>query len=164
MRTLSILMAGVMALAACGRGAKQDQQQYEVVEEGSASGVTGTIHGPGETVPPITNTNADTTTAFTIDPNALPPRTQQPGTIAGTFPPPSPPPMPPPMTSSPPPPSPRPEPPPPPPTQTEPAPEPEEEPQPQPPPPADTAPPPSEDPEEEEPPVDSTAPPPPPLP
>lgn len=61
-----IVVVGV----ACGRDAvHKSQQQYETVQEGSASGVTSTIQGPGETLPPITGTNSDTTTAFTINPN-----------------------------------------------------------------------------------------------
>ena len=61
-----ILVGGV----ACHRDSttQTHQQQYETVQEGSASGVTSTIQGPGETLPAITGTNADTTTAFTIDP------------------------------------------------------------------------------------------------
>ena len=81
----------VLALiTACSRdGVRANEKDYEVVEEGTATGVTSTIAGPGETLPPITNTNADTTTAFAFDPNAVPPAntTQQPGTIAGTLPP-----------------------------------------------------------------------------
>ena len=78
MNSKSIILAVlVLATAACGgrnsaRNAAQ-QQQYETVQEGSAVGVTSTIHGPGETLPPITDTNADTTTDFALDPNALPP-------------------------------------------------------------------------------------------
>lgn len=86
---------------ACGGddGARRgSQQSYEVVQEGSASGVTSTIQGPGETLPPLTGTNADTTTAFAIDPNAVagaPAPQQTPGTLAGAMPS-----YPPPMTSS----------------------------------------------------------------
>jgi len=59
-------------LVSCGgNAAKRKQHEYEVVEEGSASGVTATIQGPGETLPPITGTNADTTTAFVLDTNAV---------------------------------------------------------------------------------------------
>lgn len=62
-------VALAILLTACGRdAAHRDQEQYEVIQEGSASGVTSRIQGPGETLPPITGTNADTTTAFTIDP------------------------------------------------------------------------------------------------
>jgi hypothetical protein len=69
----------VVLSTACGRSALQrDQKQYETVEEGSASGVTSTIQGPGETLPPITDTNADGTSAFTLDPNA--------GTAAPSYP------------------------------------------------------------------------------
>ncbi|HEX2123696.1 MAG TPA: hypothetical protein VHL59_18850 [Thermoanaerobaculia bacterium] len=171
MKTKLVILLIVVAATACSRsGVRRDQQNYEVVQEGQASGVTSTIHGPGETLPPITGTNADTTTAFTLDPNAVPPAGQQPGTIAGTLPPPSagmPYPSAPPPSSSPapppqqpsrptyvPPPSqpsqpsqPAPQPPPtqtqPPPTQTEPAPAPQPPPtQTEPPPAPDTAPPP----------------------
>jgi hypothetical protein len=92
---------------ACGGdddGARRSQQGYETVQEGSAAGVTSTIQGPGEALPPLTGTNADTTTAFTIDPNAVassaPPAQSAPGTLAGTMPPISTQ-YPPPMTSSP---------------------------------------------------------------
>jgi hypothetical protein len=86
----------VPILAACGgksgaRGAAQ--QSYETVEEGSAAGVTSTIQGPGETLPPITGTNADTTTAFALNPNAVPPPSQ-------ALAPPLSAPLPPPMTSA----------------------------------------------------------------
>ena len=70
------LILGLL-VAACGndRG-RRNAAGYETVQEGSASGVTSTIHGPGEVLPPITDTNADTTSAFTLDPNAVPPPTQ----------------------------------------------------------------------------------------
>ena len=50
---------------------QREQQQYNVVQEGSANGVTGTLAAPGEAVPQttytgMTATNADTTTAFTL--------------------------------------------------------------------------------------------------
>jgi hypothetical protein len=63
------LMYGLLLVAlsvSCGgRDSARSQQQYETVEEGSAAGVTSTIHGPGETLPPITGTNADTTSGRT---------------------------------------------------------------------------------------------------
>jgi hypothetical protein len=65
-------LATVLVSSACSRGdraVRADQAQYETVQEGSASGVTSTIAGPGETLPPITGTNADTTTAFTLNPS-----------------------------------------------------------------------------------------------
>jgi hypothetical protein len=69
-------MVLVLFAGACGgrNGARGTaaQQQYETVEEGSAAGVTSTIHGPGETLPPITGTNADTTTAFALNTGAVP--------------------------------------------------------------------------------------------
>ena len=123
-------------LTACGRNdarSSKNQQEYEVVQEGAASGVTSTIQGPGETVPPITNTNADTTTAFAFNPGTVTSTTPAPGTVAGTLPPPLPPPMisnTRPVPAAPPPPvvaHPRPQPAPPP-TQTEPPPEPAEPP------------------------------------
>lgn len=85
------LVASVVLLGAACRGdggAKASQQQYESVQEGSAAGVTSTIHGPGEIVPPLTGTNADTTTAFTLNQNPVPTTAAPPGSVAGTFPPP----------------------------------------------------------------------------
>src|SRR5712691_9545272 len=79
-------------LAGCHRRAgrlhRKEQQQYEVVQEGQASGVASTINAPGETIPPpMTGTNADTTSNFTI-PQVSTTSTAptQPGTIAGTLP------------------------------------------------------------------------------
>jgi hypothetical protein len=92
---------------ACGGddGARRGNQTaaFETVQEGSAAGVTSTIQGPGEALPPVTGTNADTTTAFSIDPtvaSAVPPPNVAPGsgTLAGTMP--SQPSYPPPMTSA----------------------------------------------------------------
>jgi hypothetical protein len=83
----------VIVLAACGGdgegGKKVAGQQYETVQEGSAAGVTSSIAGPGETLPPITNTNADTTSAFALNPSAAPaaaPAEQQSSAMAGTMP------------------------------------------------------------------------------
>ena len=79
-------------VVACGgdEARRGDQKAFETVQEGSAAGVTSTIAGPGEALPPITGTNADTTTAFSIDPNvasatpgAVAPSS---GTLAGTLP------------------------------------------------------------------------------
>jgi hypothetical protein len=58
----------------CSRSGKvqRSQQQYQTVQEGSASGVTSTINAPGETAPPLTNTNVDTTTNFTLPTNPNP--------------------------------------------------------------------------------------------
>src|ERR1700686_1793555 len=73
-RKIPTLAAFALVVIGCSRSAKVErgQQQYDVVQEGSASGVTSTINGPGETTPPITNTNADTTTNFTIPTNPNP--------------------------------------------------------------------------------------------
>jgi hypothetical protein len=82
-------MVLVLFATACGgrNGARGTaaQQQYETVQEGSAAGVTSTIHGPGETLPPITGTNADTTTDFALNPGAVPP--PQPQATVGGLPP-----------------------------------------------------------------------------
>lgn len=85
-------IVAVVFAAACGsdgeRSGKGAGRNYEMVQEGSASGVTSTIAGPGETLPPITGTNADTTSAFTIDPNVAPGSvTQQPTAMGATLPP-----------------------------------------------------------------------------
>lgn len=94
-RTIGIVFAAA-ALAACrGNGAlNRRSQQYNVVQEGSASGVTSTINGPGETPPPVnptpitgTDAAADTTTNFTL-PTPQAGKAQQPGNLAGTLPPP----------------------------------------------------------------------------
>ena len=55
---LAMVVAAV--LTGCGGkgGVQQKQHEYEVVQEGSASGVTSTIQGPGETVPPVTATGS----------------------------------------------------------------------------------------------------------
>ena len=59
---LFLSMSALLLAAACGGNdgvARADQQNYEIVQEGSANGVTSTIQGPGETLPPLTGTNAD---------------------------------------------------------------------------------------------------------
>lgn len=71
MRKAAPLLCLLLAIACGGDSVtKRDQKDYDVVEEGAANGVTSTISGPGEVLPPATNTNADTTTAFTLDPTA----------------------------------------------------------------------------------------------
>lgn len=70
----SIVLIVAFAVVAC-RGqnqAKRSTPNYEVVSEGSASGVTSTINGPGEKPAPVTDTNADTTTNFTLPNNPNP--------------------------------------------------------------------------------------------
>lgn len=80
-RKIPSLAAIALLVFGCGRSGKmqRDQKQYDVVPEGSASGVTSTINGPGETPAPLTDTNADTTTNFTLTTNPNPP-----GDTAGT--------------------------------------------------------------------------------
>jgi hypothetical protein len=87
MKSKFAVLLVVVSLVACrnDKNLKRGQQNYDVVQEGSASGVTSTISGPGETPPPattapLTGTNADTTTNFTL------PATQT-DTIAGSMPP-----------------------------------------------------------------------------
>ena len=63
------LAAGLVVLAGCGaddyEGGKGPGREYEVVAEGSAAGTDPALTSG---VPPLTNTNADTTTAFTMVP------------------------------------------------------------------------------------------------
>jgi hypothetical protein len=71
---IATLACTAILVFACSRSGKvqRNQQQYETVQEGSASGVTSTINAPGETTPPLTNTNVDTTTNFTLPNNPNP--------------------------------------------------------------------------------------------
>jgi len=92
-KTLIYLASATVLCAACHRGSgslpRKDQQQYDVVQEGQASGVTSTINAPGEITPPVsmTGTNADTTSNFTLpEVSSTATTTQPPGTIAGTLP------------------------------------------------------------------------------
>lgn len=70
--TLAALAA--IGLAACGgddvKGGAGAGREYEVVAEGSASGVDPSL---ASGVPPLTNTNADTTTAFSSVPGSADP-------------------------------------------------------------------------------------------
>ncbi|MHB0969153.1 MAG: hypothetical protein ACYC7A_00960 [Thermoanaerobaculia bacterium] len=81
----SVLFVTAIFLAslslACGAGDRLDAktEEYQVVTEGSANGVTDAV-GPAPSTPPMTGTSADTTTAFTViapnagtDPGAIPP-------------------------------------------------------------------------------------------
>jgi hypothetical protein len=93
---LAFFVVMVLALFACR--SRDDRlarraQDFEVVEEGSVAGVTSTISPPGEgpapllPPPPITDTNFDTTTSFTIiDPVTGSIGTAPPGTLADTLP------------------------------------------------------------------------------
>lgn len=84
-----LIFVGLWGVACGGDdGARRgNQAAYETVQEGSAAGVTSTIQGPGEALPPITGTNADTTTAFSLDPNvASAAPAPAGGTLAGTLP------------------------------------------------------------------------------
>lgn len=86
----------LLATAACGSREETLARQvegYEVIDEGSASGVTSTLNAPGETVPvvtetPLTGTSVDTTTAFTtLDPVLGVPTETTTDTLASTLPP-----------------------------------------------------------------------------
>lgn len=89
-----VLIAAVITLAGCGDKFRREKQiDTDVVSESSTSGVTSTILAPGEAPPPLagtaplTGTNADTTTAFTILDSGVPPSsTVDPGSLAGTLP------------------------------------------------------------------------------
>ncbi|MGZ8868799.1 MAG: hypothetical protein ACXW2P_10680, partial [Thermoanaerobaculia bacterium] len=81
-------VAAVLATACGGDRTelRRDQQEYDVVQEGAGGAVTSTLHAPGETaLPPLTGTNADTTSAFTLPITSDPTQSGPPGTIAGTF-------------------------------------------------------------------------------
>jgi len=82
--------AAVVILAACSRSSdkvQRGQQQYQVVQEGSASGVTSTITNPGDTPVPVTNTNVDTTGNLTLqNPNPMGNGGAAPVTVSGTLP------------------------------------------------------------------------------
>src|SRR5436309_14016611 len=89
-KTLMILLA--ISVAACGgrsRTMQRTQQQYDVVQEGQASGATSTINAPGEARPPTaTQTAVDTTTNFTLPgATASNAATQAPASVATTLPP-----------------------------------------------------------------------------
>src|SRR3954466_2685332 len=93
MKTKLILIAiAVLMTANCrgGSSVHRDAKSYEVVQEGAANGVTSTINGPGQTPPPMTGTNADTTTAFNLPTTqtTLPPNTGT-GPYPPTYPPPA---------------------------------------------------------------------------
>ncbi|HWW59983.1 MAG TPA: hypothetical protein VN181_01320 [Thermoanaerobaculia bacterium] len=92
MKTKLILGAiAVLTLTNCrgGSAAQRTQKEYEVVQEGAANGVTSTINAPGETTPPLTGTNADTTTAFALPTTqtTLPPNSGGAGTYMPAYPP-----------------------------------------------------------------------------
>src|SRR4051794_17887611 len=86
-KTVSFLLFAALVLG-CGRSqtAHRNDQNYQVVQEGQASGVTSTINGPGETPAPMTNTSVDTTTNFTLPDNPAPLGTQPANSVAGTLP------------------------------------------------------------------------------
>ena len=84
----SILLAVTIS---CGRdeNLSRGDQQYEVVQESAGGTVTSTLGGIDGVPPlaPVTGTNADTTTAFTLPSTTMPATPGQPGTLAGTLPP-----------------------------------------------------------------------------
>jgi hypothetical protein len=67
MKRMMILIAIGVALTGCGEREPTGTREagtFEVIEEGAGGQVTSTLGDAG--VPPVTNTNVDTTTAFTI--------------------------------------------------------------------------------------------------
>ncbi len=85
-----VCLAAVALVTACGKGSddslQREQQQYDVVQEGTSTAASSTIGAPGEVPPPaMTNTNADTTSNFTLPQVATTTTTQPPGTIASTI-------------------------------------------------------------------------------
>jgi len=92
-----LLTAVVLGTFAChgsdGKAVRKDQQ-YDVVQEGDASGASSTINAPGEAPPvagaPLTGTGADTTTNFNSTPGVMSTAGAPAGTLAGTLPPPMP--------------------------------------------------------------------------
>ncbi|HVR44131.1 MAG TPA: hypothetical protein VMS56_11890 [Thermoanaerobaculia bacterium] len=93
-RNTALLFSIVLLVAAgaCSRRSDLSRRvdQYDVIEEGSAGGVTTSLAAPGEqiaSVPPVTATDVDTTAAFTgIDPLTEETTTAAPGSLAGTLP------------------------------------------------------------------------------
>jgi hypothetical protein len=90
-RSITLLVFVFPLLTACGRDSTElnrEEQQYEVVQEGAASGVTSTIVSGGETPQPLppSGTGVDTTTTFTLGTSPGAPTGQQPGNLAGTLP------------------------------------------------------------------------------
>ena len=88
-----LILLILTAVSCGGRQDKmqRDQQNYDVVQEGSTSGNTTNLNAPGETAAPMTTsattaTNVDTTTAFTLPGTATTTSTAPPGTIAGSLP------------------------------------------------------------------------------
>jgi hypothetical protein len=84
MKTTLILLLTTLVLSGCRDNTKLsgEQKTYEVVEEGAASGVAGTI---GEAPVPLTGTNADTTTTFQL-PMTASTDSAAPAVLGGTIP------------------------------------------------------------------------------
>lgn len=88
-----VAAACILAFGCRGNGnLARKNQQYDVVQEGTATGVTSTINGPGENPPPVntkpitgTDASADTTTIFTL-PTATEGAPTGSGTLATTLP------------------------------------------------------------------------------
>jgi hypothetical protein len=86
-RSLALIFAFALVTCRGQNQAKRSTPNYQVVSEGSASGVTSTINGPGEKPAPVTDTNVDTTTNFTLPNNPDPLGNETAGTsVAGTLP------------------------------------------------------------------------------
>ena len=88
MRKLIPLVIVLMAFSCRDHSKMQrTQEQYQVVQEGSANGASSTINGAEEVRPPVTtDTSADTTTAFALPAAAGAAPVNPNGSIASTMP------------------------------------------------------------------------------
>src|SRR4029079_12781389 len=79
-----LLVTAAAALGCHGRSgpAQRNQPQYDVVQEGQSDTATSTISAPGETQPPVTATNTDTTGSCALG-TASPPANMPGGPVAG---------------------------------------------------------------------------------
>ena len=82
--TITLLATTVPLFTGCRDESKLNgtQPNYDVMQEGAASGVAATI---GEATPPMIATNVDTTTAFQLPVGATETTATPPDTIAGTM-------------------------------------------------------------------------------
>src|SRR6266571_4926775 len=89
-KATAVVLVAAAALACRGRSgpaAQRNQQQYDVIQEGTTSSATSTIDAPGEMRPPIaTATNTDTTGSFTL-PTTTAPANMPGGPVGGVLPP-----------------------------------------------------------------------------
>src|SRR6476469_4706395 len=90
--SVALVLASLSLSSAChsrASGMQRNQENYDVVQEGSANGVSSTIAAPGEPAlynTALTGTSADTTTNLTIGTSTDPTATSGPGSLANTLP------------------------------------------------------------------------------